>query len=297
MQLDKTRIAIRERNFLDLFDLALLVVRSHAGPLAGLLLLGAAPLTALNYWLLRGMAEDYLTGRVSRISGEDILLEFLAVFVSLILVQAPLVTAPLTLYLGQALFVPQVSYRRLFLDLWEGLPQVLIAQTLYRALLLAPLAMLAVPALRMVALLLPLTLLLLVRHLAVRPYLAEIILLEKTRFVGQGRRLTTRQRGKRLHAAPGSDLFGRWLVSLLAGGALVASVYLSIHFVRGILTGYWEYDLWMMTVFSQLAVWLVMGYFSVVRFLSYLDVRIRNEGWAVELRLRAEAARLARHLA
>jgi hypothetical protein len=29
----------------------------------------------------------------------------------------------------------------------------------------------------------------------------------------------------------------------------------------------------------------------VVRFLSYLDTRIRNEGWEVELLLRAEASR------
>ena len=31
----------------------------------------------------------------------------------------------------------------------------------------------------------------------------------------------------------------------------------------------------------------------VVRFLSYLDLRIRHEGWEVELLMRAEALRLA----
>ena len=45
---------------------------------------------------------------------------------------------------------------------------------------------------------------------------------------------------------------------------------------------------------ATLAIWIVVGYFSVVRFLSYLDLRIRREGWEVELRMRAEGARLTR---
>jgi hypothetical protein len=42
------------------------------------------------------------------------------------------------------------------------------------------------------------------------------------------------------------------------------------------------------------AMWLVAGYFSVVRFLSYLDLRIRREGWEVELIVHAAAKRLER---
>ena len=48
---------------------------------------------------------------------------------------------------------------------------------------------------------------------------------------------------------------------------------------------------------TQLAFWIVAVYFSVVRFLSYLDGRIRNEGWEVELLLRAQRARLTRPVA
>ena len=40
------------------------------------------------------------------------------------------------------------------------------------------------------------------------------------------------------------------------------------------------------------AMWLVAGYFSVVRFLSYLDLRIRREGWEVELIVLAAARQL-----
>jgi hypothetical protein len=41
----------------------------------------------------------------------------------------------------------------------------------------------------------------------------------------------------------------------------------------------------------------VAAYFSVVRFLSYLDLRIRHEGWEVELLMRAEALRMAARVA
>ena len=36
----------------------------------------------------------------------------------------------------------------------------------------------------------------------------------------------------------------------------------------------------------QLALWIVVAFFAVARFLAYIDQRIRLEGWEVELRLR-----------
>ena len=51
------------------------------------------------------------------------------------------------------------------------------------------------------------------------------------------------------------------------------------------------------TIYLPAAIWLSLGYFAVVRFLSYLDLRIRTEGWEVELIMRAEGARLTRQLA
>ena len=49
-------------------------------------------------------------------------------------------------------------------------------------------------------------------------------------------------------------------------------------------------------ILLQIAIWTVVSYFNVVRYLSYLDLRIRNEGWEIELRMRAEAARIASQL-
>jgi len=42
--------------------------------------------------------------------------------------------------------------------------------------------------------------------------------------------------------------------------------------------------------------WTTAGYLAVVRFLAYLDLRIRQEGWEVELRMRAEGTRLMEQL-
>jgi len=34
--------------------------------------------------------------------------------------------------------------------------------------------------------------------------------------------------------------------------------------------------------------WLVAGFLAVVRFLLYIDIRIRQEGWAVDLKFQTE---------
>ena len=54
MQLDQTRIAIRERGYLELLDLTLRVIRAYAGSLAAALAVGVVPAMALNAWLLAG---------------------------------------------------------------------------------------------------------------------------------------------------------------------------------------------------------------------------------------------------
>ncbi len=58
-----------------------------------------------------------------------------------------------------------------------------------------------------------------------------------------------------------------------------------------------DWDVLLDTLQTVSAFWLVMAYFTVVRFLSYLDQRIRAEGWEVELLLRAERARLESQMA
>ena len=53
MQLDNTRIAIRERDLADVLDLSLQVIRAYALPWFLASLAGALPLAVLNWWLLK----------------------------------------------------------------------------------------------------------------------------------------------------------------------------------------------------------------------------------------------------
>jgi hypothetical protein len=58
-----------------------------------------------------------------------------------------------------------------------------------------------------------------------------------------------------------------------------------------------EADLSIVAVWYPLVLWTVAGFFAVVRFLAYVDLRIRREGWEVELMMRAERDRLMRRTA
>jgi len=124
LQLDKTRIAVREREYVDVLDLALRVIRVHAGPLVLAFAAGVAPMLLLNGWLLAGYAEF------------DFEWTFPVVYplymVLLIFLEAPLATAPATLYLGKATFTDRPEPREIFREFRESLAQLLLYQGLLR---------------------------------------------------------------------------------------------------------------------------------------------------------------------
>jgi hypothetical protein len=130
------------------------------------------------------------------------------------------------------------------------------------------------------------------------PYLNEIILLERNPWRKKGLYgASTASRSSNMHARNRGELFSRWLGSLVIGAGLIAVLLSAAWFMRFVFAYKMEVDQAFYAVFLQLAIWIVVGYFAVVRFLSYLDLRIRTEGWEVELVMRAEAARLTRQLA
>ena len=77
---------------------------------------------------------------------------------------------------------------------------------------------------------------------------------------------------------------------------LIFSFYSSILLTDQAINLHIDPDATLITFYWPLSLWLVAGFLAVVRFLSYLDIRIRQEGWAVELRIRAEATRLNKNL-
>ena len=270
MQLDSTRIAIRERGFPEILDLSLRVIRVHGLPLLAALAAGVIPCQLFNYWLLSGLLE-----------GVDLEVEapgwYLFAFVVLVVWEMPLATAPMTLYLGQALFVEKPRAGPIARSLLASLPQLILYQVVLRGLL----TMLFVTWLVLFAL---------------WPYLNEVILLERNPWRRKQAGTSSFTRAGVIHALHLPELIGRWLTSTMLGAILLASIWFAMGFLRQSMFNGDGFDATMYAIYLPLATWLVLGYLAVVRFLSYLDLRIRGEGWEVELQMRAEAGRLARQL-
>ena len=186
------------------------------------------------------------------------------------LVEAPFATAPLTIVLGGLMF---------------GRPPAAgkVAATLFRSL---------VPMVLIQAILRDLVFFWLSPRLA---FANEVILLER------GRWSKAIRRGGDLASGRGGELFLLGLTQLVltylfavlafVGGSAIGRAMLAERPTWDAPEGS-EFAGWLF----QGALWLATAFFAVVRFLTYIDRRIRLEGWEVELRLRAigEAMREAR---
>lgn len=269
MNLEHTEITIRERNYLELMDLALQLLRFHWWSLLVTLAVIAIPLSLANFWIISGILDpDNL---------RDTPNSQIWLLVLLMLWEAPLGTALMTLYLGQITFTRTVDWNRLCQDYLGSLLQLLWFQGILRSL---------TACLLLVGLFIP--------HLA-WPYLTEVILLERNHFFPHpGKQITTWRRSRNLHRHFAGDLFTRWLSTMVTACILVTAILLGIYTTAFGLFGILLTPSTIVQWYAPLAIWIVIGFFAVVRFLAYLDLRIRREGWEVELLMRSEAARLRR---
>lgn len=263
MQLDRTRIAIRERSGLEIMDLSLHVIRSHVHQVIWCTLATALPLTAINYAIVYQL--------------DDLRWQLFWMTV-LMFIELPFANAPLTIYLGRTLFDDEPTGREIWRDLRHSLPQLILFQLIVRTVLIVPLFL----------------------PFALWPFLSEIILLERNPLSSRKKgEMTTMRRNNSLHEAEGGFIVWGLIacMMLLLAALLVTSLWLSWWVVLALLTMDNTFLRPLIAAGLPLSIWIVSAYFTVVRFLSYLDVRIRREGWEVELLLRAQRARLMRQLA
>ena len=274
VEFDQTRIAIRERSYTDILDLAVRVSRRHALPLIMALALGVIPATLFNAWLLGDIVDNAVDSAVVPEDYAGFLFGYGFLLTMLLVLETPLVTALATLYLGEALHVEHPRFGPLLWQWLGSLRQLFILQGIVRA-MMTPWVITWLPL------------------YVLWPYLNEVILLERNRlWARRAGAASTLRRTSTLHGRNGGELFGRWIGALTVGGMGILSLWLSIWYVRGMLTNRWEFDRSIYLIYLQAAVWIWVGFFTVVRFLSYLDLRIRNEGWEIELMTRAEGRRL-----
>ena len=249
MATDHTLIQIRERSFPDLLDLALVVVRSRPKTLGVAALAGVLPCAALNLWLTSDPTFPFLG------------------YVGLVALEAPWATAPLTVVLGALMFGDRPTAGQVVRSLVRGLPAMIAYQVVLRAVLMTTVVLYPIVPTKLA-------------------FLDEVILLEHGRFWGVFRR------GSTLCGRRGSDLFGQWAAQLFFGLLFVACFWAGTGAMANALTSSeLTWDRPGLSDFLglrfQVAVWIAISFFGVVRFLTYIDQRIRLEGWEVKLRLQA----------
>ena len=302
MQLDKTHIVVKERPLLETFDLSLHVVRAYFGRLVVLGTIGALPFLVINHLLLGWIVLGEDRDAFFYVDDIGMLSRFVWSMAVLVAIEAPLGSALITAYIGQALFVERPSIRQLIRDVWKMMPRLLWCQLIVRGVLAAWFLLANMerygdfdPSLE-IFMLGGLAMYLFGIRLW-RPFINEIILLERNPlFARDGGVLTVGRRSQQLHGPSAGDLFFRGLTTAAIATCLTLAVFGTFLFGTGVLFNNWTPGPQMVAYAFPLTMWMVAGFITVVRFLSYLDLRIRHEGWEIELRLRAEGERLAGRL-
>jgi hypothetical protein len=307
MQLDRTRIAIRERGLLETIDLTLLVIRDFAGPILASALVGIIPLAIIN---------EVLLGRMVSIDDEGNVAWFRYVWgmTVLIFLEAPLASVFVVAYLGPAVFMEQRTVRQVIGDVFRQAFPLLLSQGMIRGVLAAWLLYILTDRYEANGWLegfwIVMVCLVAAGMRSFRPYINEIILLEKNPLLaGKSAAITVAKRSAHLHNAYSGDLFVRWFATAAISMSLVGLAIYTGVLTEGFLISNWPFhismedgvyavnlDWFRLHVLYPGCLWLVVAFLAVVRFLSYLDLRIRHEGWEVELLMRAEAARLGTQL-
>ena len=269
MRLDRLQVAVRPRGVLECLDLALLVCGRRPLGVAVAAALGALPMILLNRAAFAGV-ED---GRSLALAAVATALEM------------PWAAAPLTLFLGQVVFSERftaASWRASLTAFVVAIGPLLLFQTLVRGVAVA-------------------TCVAVVFALPATYYLGPVILLERGKtwaIPGRSLRLvrSAMDRVMLLLLIDAAVLAVGWIagvmfieaISSLWRGGVVADV------IAGALDPFAEagdnavaatraFVSWP----SQIAFWSAASLVTVFRFFSYLDTRIRHEGWDVELKFRS----------
>ena len=295
MQLDRTFIGIRQRSALEVWDLTLLVVRRYFGPLLWLLLIGAVPWMIINHLITMWMVSaDYYSDHV---------IWFYWINACLVASQAQVGTFWIAHYLGQAMFNAQPSAAETFQSVRKMKHKFFFGRLhLLNRMVLPVIGVVLLVAFSeedeingfLAGFLIPILVLI---SLAVRsktPYLSEILLLEEAPPKSSSTRIQSySSRSSNLFGAPGADLFLKFMLAMLIGVGLSLAIYESFCLLDGVLGLQAIKSSNLNFVYWQFSLWITAGLVAVHRFLSYIDLRIRTEGWAVRLRLMAEEKRVA----
>lgn len=249
MAVERTLVQIRERNYLEILDLALVVIRHRPLTIGATAALGIAPWALLNAMIMAEVEQMRTLGHLWAI-----------------LLEAPFATAPLTIVLGTLMFGGRPRPLRVIGTLLRQLIPMLVYQYVFRSLLLVSIVL---------SWLIPARL----------TFMNEVILLER----GKWRRAWPRSSD--LCRDRGGEMIGQWFAQLFFGGMFVLAFWFAMGQVNDIVGGEltWGPSDWEEGIegWAVVGIWIAVSFFTVARFMNYVDQRIRLEGWEVELRLKA----------
>lgn len=305
MHLDGAQIAIRERSLLETMDLGLQVVRRFGPLLVFLLALGCLPFAVLNAAVLSPLASELLTAAEDLSAGQEAAAaaagtatRYLWWLTILTTLQAPLATAFMTVHLAHAAVQEKAAWWDAIVRSLQVSFRLLYTHGVVRGgLLLIPLLFWMEPTRFHLFLEFFVGGVLLGYNLLIRmcrPYVNEIILLERKPLIGNasgGESIA--RRSDVLHDDGSGDTVVRWLIGALFAVPITLAIFNVLHFVIGLLSNDWSWNAPVVYALLPLSLWLTAGFLTIVRYLHYLDRRIRFEGWEVEMTMRAEAARQA----
>ena len=247
MNLDQSRVRVRERTMGEVLDLAIVFIKSDAVAYGKLFLLVIVPASVLVYWLVNVVALDSLY------------------FYILIMVLAtPMVRYPILLYASSAMFDSQPSLKNMTVD-WLGLQSPIITRLLLPRLLGA------------VFVLAP------IFEIWWRYFAEEIVLLERVSGKQFGPRLRNLQ--SKLSSEAGGLFFAHLVFgSVMVGSAyltwLVAAMLFESHFRLATPET-------IHITFPFILLYLtVQAFLAVSKFLYYLNLRTVHEGWELFLEVR-----------
>ncbi len=304
MQLDRTEIVIRQRSLAELMDLSLLVLRRH-----GLKIAAASAVLGIPLMIVNVLSLNWMLGEEAILATEDI--EEAQIFlrwrhgfhlVALFVMQFPLASLPATVWLGNQVFYEQLSLRQLLSKLKRVVWPTLFILGILRLGLIGLILEFFVdhtvifdPATEVIFIL-GLASVLLVR--GVWPFAPEILGLELCSLRATATSpISYSKRRAGLHQTVSSDHLSRFIACSFIAVCLTCVLVAAGYMFFSTLTGRAGWYAWYNQLLLPLAIWLVGLFVVVFRFLSYLDSRIRLEGWELELRMRAEGERIANSMA
>ena len=290
MQLDKTRIVIRPRSTSELLDLSLKICAIYFKPLLVLTALIAVPMMIVNELLIGYMVAEEISSYT--------IPSYVAVMALLVILEGPFATMATTVFLGRMMFLQKTEVSFVLKQIRQFLHRIFWSQLCLRGVILGIVIVWnAREDDELLGLLWFMTIVVIIIRMA-RPYINEIILLEQNPFRKKSKGvITVRRRSSALHSQSSGDLIARWLMTAPAVIFMTVSLVLSLWFVQGVITNVWNWNWLVVRVYIPLAMWLAVIYTTVLRFVSYLDLRIRREGWEVELKVQAAAEELRERFA